>query len=630
MVNKTGQLDSQNVFVSSMDRLYSLNSHGELKARIAISEIKKKELEEKYRKLYNSLSRTPKNKEDAIQLMAEQMAAKISSNFDTIGINSPITAFTHDPKTNTLYILESEGRLSSWNRTGDLKWINTLKQNGRFLDFVDDKVVVSIETGETFWIDNEGKFQYGVKFPMEVNSISLIPNKNEYLVVSNDHRLYELHKNSGEFIKGSEGHPGMRLFQIKDQNNFFDGGKTTQGYFWLAPPNKEWEHFEAKTFLEADEQDIESGVALEITPTESFEMSSVLKSSTNHFGNRIIDLEQKRIYVVEKPLETDTDIYIEMTPTQQRKDQLSSMLVCYDLDGNILWEKQFYSDMYSLDASPDKSTIFTSVPSKSQITYEPGYIHILSSDGNVLKKIKVDAHGFELDFISDDKAIIKFPSEDRKIKKGILMHSKLGEWELILSQKDIENELFPFGRGLHRFASKTFKLERIDKKKYNLTSSKSQLELNLNAAVYQAVETPEEQLAFLIGTRLISFYNKNLKKTKELKESKAIQTYAVGSKSTAILTKEEIRCYDEEGTLKWHYSSLPNSRGEIAWYPNLKLYLWVSSNSNDKIVATITEKGYVVKSQLFKTTDYHRDILIYPSQDKFIAQTNSKIEIFQL
>ena len=622
--------DSQNIFVSSMDCLYRLDTNGELKTRIATSELKKGDLKEKYRDLHKSLSRTPKTEDEAVQLMAEKMAAQISLSSDTIDINSSFAAFTHDPKTDVLYLLESEGRLSSWSPNGSLKWINTFKEKGRFLDFVDDKVIVSLETGETFWIDHEGVFQYGAKFPMGVSSISLIPNKDAYLLVCNDHRLYELYKGSGKFIKGSEGHPGMRLFQIKDQNVFFDGGESTQGYFWLAPPGEDWKHFEAKTFLEVDEQNIESGIAPEITPTEAFEMSSVLKSNSGYFGNRIIDLEREVIYVVEKPPQTDIRVHIEMTPAQQRKDLLRSFLICYDLNGNIVWEKQLYSDMWSLYASPDKSTIFTSVPSKDQVTYEPGHIHIFSNEGNILKKIKVDAHGFDLNFISDDTAIIKFPTEDRKFKRGIFKLSENGEWELTIPEHDVESALFPFGRGLHFFESKYFKLERIDKKKYNLISSQNQLELNPKAAVYQAVETPEGQLAFRTGTRSISFYNQKLKKATELKESKAIQTFAVGNNSTAIMTKEEIRCYDEEGTLKWRYSSLPKSNGILAWYPNRKLYLWILSNSNEKIVAAINENGHVVKSQLFKTAGYHRDILIYPNQDKFIAQTNSQIEIYRL
>jgi len=622
--------DSQSIFVSSMDCLYRLDTNGELKTRIATSEIKKNELKEKYRDLNKSLSRTPKTEEEAVQLMAEKMAAQISLSFDTMDINSPFAAFAHDPKTDVLYLLESDGRLSSWGQTGSLKWINTFKQKGRFLDIVDEKVVVSLETGETFWINTEGVFQYGAKFPMEVSSISLIPSKDAYLVVCKDHRLYQLNKDTGKFIKGTEGHPGMKLFQINNQNVFFDGGENSQGYFWLAPPEEEWQHFEAKTFLEAGEHHIESGVAPEITPTESFEMSFVLKSNTGFFGSRLIDLERKRIFVVEKPPQTDIDVYVKMTPAQQRKDRLSSFLVCYDLDGNVVWENKLYSDMWSLYASPDKLTIFTSVPSKDQVTYEPGHIQIFSNEGKLLNKIKVDAHGFDLNFISDDTAIVKFPTEDSKIQQGIFKLSESGKWELTIPQHNVESEIYPFGRGLHMYKSENFKLERIDKKKYNLISNKNKLQLNPNAAVYQAIETSEGQLAFLIGTRLISFYNQALKKTWEIKENKAIQTFAVGNNSTAIMTKEEIRCYDEEGRLKWRYSSLPKSEGTITWYPNSKLYLWAISNSNEKIVAAITEQGNVVKSQLFKTAEYHRDILTYPNQDTFIAQTNSQIEIFRL
>lgn len=622
--------DYENIFVASMDCLYQLDTNGNLITRIAISEIKKKELEEKYKDLQSSLSRTPKTEKEVIQLKAEKMAAQFSLNFDKANFNSPFAAFTHDPKTQTLYLLEAEGRLSSWSQSGSLKWINTFKEKGSFLDFVDDKVIVSLETGATFWLDNDGSFKYGAKFPMEVSTITLIPDKDAYLIVCKDHRLYELHKKDGSFVRGTEGHPGMMLFQINDQNIFFDGERNTQGYFWLAPPKVKWEHFEAKTFLEVNNEDFESPIAPEITVTKSFEAPYVFKGKSSHLGNRIIDLEGERIYVVEKPPVTDISIYSRMTIKQKRDDSLKSFLVCYNLNGEIIWEKQFYSDMYSLYISPDKKEIFTSIPSKDQVTYEPGHIIILSNDGDVLKKIKVDAHGFDLSFVSNNKAMIKFPTEGSKSKKAILKKDQSGGWDLNFPRYDVENEMSPFGVGLDWFESNTFKLERIDKKVYNLISFKKQIVLNLKAAIYQVVETPEGQLSFLSGTRLLSFYNQELEKVIEIKESKAIQSFVVGNNSTAVITKEEIRCYDKEGLLKWRYSSLPKSKGILAWYPTKKTYVWVNTSSSDTIVAAITEDGDIVKSQLFKATEYHSGIILYPKQDAFIAQTNSRIEIFRL
>lgn len=52
----------------------------------------------------------------------------------------------------------------------------------------------------------------------------MIPNQEKYLVVCEDNRLYELHKDTGNLIKGSEGHPGMKLFILSGQNVFLMEG----------------------------------------------------------------------------------------------------------------------------------------------------------------------------------------------------------------------------------------------------------------------------------------------------------------------------------------------------------------------------------------------------------------------
>lgn len=622
--------DSTDIFVSSMDRLYRLDREGVLKARIAISDLKKKDLEEKYQNLNQSISREPKTEKETIHLFAKQMAAQFSLGFEESTVNSPFSSFAHDPKTDMLFLLENKGRISAWDHNGSLQWINSFQQGGTYLEWVDNKAVVSFETGETFWLDRDGFFLYGAKLPMQAASISLVPNKDTYLVVCKDHRLYEMHKESGELVKGSDGHPGMKLFRINGQNIFFDGEEHKQGYFWLAPEGQEWEHFQAKTFLEADNHKIDTGVAPEITPTKEFKKAHVLKSDYDWFGSRVIDMERGRFYVVEKGPETDIKDLVEMSESERRKDRLNHYLVCYDLNGRVVWKKQLYSEMWALYGSPDNTTLFTSVPLKEQVTYEPGYILILSNEGKELKKFKVDAHGFHLDFISNERAIIKFAAEIGKRDIGLLTRND-NNWELIFSEENVEKDLYPFGAGLHHFESEQFTLARTDKKKYSLKSNHNQKDLNLKAAIYGAVETPNRELAFRSGTRLIAFYNQELEKTKEVKESEAIQTFAVGDNSIVVVMKEEIKGYNKEGLLQWRYGSLPKSEEfKIAWYPNSQLYVWVVSNSNEMIVASITEQGVVRRSQSFKKQVFHRELLMYPNQEVFIAQTNSQIQVFNL
>lgn len=620
--------ESKNILVSSFDTLYVLDNDGELKVRIAVSDLSQDKLKKQQKKLDELTSKPPKTEQEAVEMALNAFVINFSMSVIQISERYPLKSYVHDPINDLYYLLDVDGKLSAWNSDGTLKWINAFKSPGEYMDWVDNKVVVSFKTGETFWINTNGEFEYGVKLPMQVTSISLIPNKNSYLITCEDHRMYELHKKTSELVKGLEGHQGMLLFQINNQNIFFDGPINKQGYFWLAPPGVEWIHFKAENIL--DKEKFSSDTTLEIAPTNPFKIYASFNIVDGYYGNRFVDVKKERLYVVERPPQKDVEDIIKMNSSNQRIEKLKSYLKCYDFEGEIMWEKMLISEMRSFFSSPDKETIFTSVPLESEVTFEPGYILIISNEGEVLNKISVDAYGFELKFISNTMGIITFPTIDRKTIKGTIEKNDSDDWVLSIPKKDINNYLFPYGRGLHSFESAQYKLERTDKTKYMLRSKNNELELKLSAAIYQVIETSNKELAFLTGTRLISFYSHDLSKINEIREKVAIQTFASGLNSTAIMTKNMLKGYDLEGTLKWSYRSLPKSTGSITWLDSLEAYIWITSNSSEKIIATINEHGDILKSQSFDGSLYNRDISVSPDNNKFIAHTNNSVEIYEV
>ncbi|MEW4288391.1 ornithine cyclodeaminase [Rossellomorea marisflavi] len=619
--------DSTGIFVSSMDRLYRLDPSGNLQARIAVSDLKQKDFDAKVKNLEDELSRKPKNQDEAISILANQMVSRFSLGFEAASITSPFSDFAHDPETDMLFAMEEQGRISAWDQSGQLVWVNTFKKPGTYIEWLDGKLVSSFETGETLWMDRNGTAVYGGKLPMQVIDISLIPNKETYIVVCKDHRLYELNKKTGEFIKGTEGSLGMKLFNIAGQNIFFDGEKT--GYFWLAPEGIDWTHFEAKNFTETDDSGIDSGVAPEITATTPFTDKQVLQNEDSWYGGRIIDVEKQRIYVVEKGSRADYSNYPNITKAQQRKDQLSHYLSAYQFDGTEVWKLHLYSGMWSLYDSPDKDVIFTSAPTKDEITYEPGVFYIISNEGKILTKQKVQAHGFYMEFLSNSKGIIRFRSEKgSKGQIGIVVRDQSGKWHLTIAENLTEEEIAPFGAGLDFIETPHFKLERTDKKKYTLHSGNASEELSLKAAVYEAVETLDNAFVLRSGKRSVLFYDQGLAKGLELKEAEDIKCFAVGNRNIVVVTKSEIHGYSLDGKCVWKYSAIPKTtQTQVAWYPEQEVFLWEVSNSHKRLVASIKESGEVVKSQSFNANDYHRDTLFFPEKGVFSVQTNGEIKI---
>ncbi|GAE35611.1 hypothetical protein [Halalkalibacter akibai] len=621
------------VFVGSMDRLYRIRPHdGSLKSRIAVSELKKKDLEKKYEKLNRSLSKKPENEEEAINQLAEGLAAQFTMGFDNVSVNSPFTGFTHDPESGFLFMMEREGRISAWDIEGNLVWINLFKNEGRFIDWVDNKLVVSFNEGETFWLNKDGKFIFGAKLPKEASTVNLIPNQDSYLIVSQDNRLYELNKETGKLIKGSEGHPGMELFILSNHPIFFDGKEKAQGYFWLSPENHEWIHFEAKTITDTHNNDVHEGVAPEITATNPFPKKWEVSNSDNGFGNRVIDIPNNRLYVAERAPRKSFEAYREITEAQQRKENSSHFLTCYDTGKKEIWRQQLYSTMWSLYLSPDGKYIFTSVPKKEEITYMPGEILVFNKEGKQVHKFKSKAQGFHLEFLSNNKAKVNFSTDRGEDPlNGYFEKDDNGKWSMFLDESGESNNDNPFGAGIDVAKTSNYNLVRTDKKKYSLSSNEKTENLNVQAAIYEAHETNQGDIALRIGTRLIRFYNPNIEKTVEIKEEENIQQFTLSNSILAVLTKKEIKGYSLTGDLLWRYSNIPKTyTNEIYWSDTKEKFLWIVSSNIETIVASITEDGTIVNSQSFDKNSYHRSMEVSPYYDCFVAQTNEKIQSFEI
>ena len=621
--------DSSDILIASMDRMYRLDTSGNLIARIALSELREQELKNKQKELQSSILKPPTTREEAISQYAKELASQFSMSMERMSINSPFLGFAHDIETDMLFILEEKGRVSAWGKDGKLLWINSFKNEGRYISWTDNKLIISFQSGETFWLNRDGRFIYGAKLPMQAATIQLISNQNKYLVVCEDNRLYEMHKETGELTKGAEGHPGMKLFKFANQNIFFDGGINANGYFWLAPTNHEWVHFEAKDFTETN--DSNSAIAPEITGTKKFTKRWELKSNKDHFGSRIIDFKNHRIYVVEKGLRKSQDEYFKLTDIEREKDRLSHELIAYNFDGSLIWRKHIFSSMYSLFLSPDGETIFTSIPESIEITYYPGSLVMISKDGEIKEKIKVENHGFHLEFTTDSRALIHYATESGQTPvKGILNKDYFGKWSL----RNIENgseKKNDFGQGINKIKIGEYQITRTDKKKYDIESSIQKQELKLPAAIYEAFEILGNHLVLRIGTRMVAFYNQSIEKVGDVKEEENIQSVCPGDETFVVVTKTEIKGYDYTGEVVWRYSAIPKAtEARIYWFKDLKLYLWIVSNNIECIVASINETGKVLKSQSFDGKEYHRAILVSGDDGWFAAQTNSEVQIYNI
>jgi len=288
--------------------------------------------------------------------------------------------------------------------------------------------------------------------------------------------------------------------------------------------------------------------------------------------------------------------------------------------------------MWTLFLSPDGEYIFTSSPKKEEITYLPGDILIFNKDGKQVHKFKSQSQGYQLEFLSNVKALVRFTVEKGNTPfSGILEKNNKDKWSLIIEETEPDTKTSPFGAGINDAKLNNFELERTDKKKYTLSSKTESIELKLQAAIYEAKETVDGKLALRIGTRLIQLFDKKLEKILEIKETENVQSITLSDNCIVILTKKEIRGYSITGALLWRYSSIPKTNiVEGYWYSQEKKIVWIVSSNIESVIATLSEDGGILNSQSFDKQLYHRPLVCFPIQSCFVAQTNEKIESFKI
>jgi len=598
--------DSSDIIVSSMDRLYRFNTDGTLSARIAISELKEAEMREKELEWARKNALPPRTEKEAIHRLAEELAEQFVSGFRRLSFNSPFTGFAHDPATDMLFILESEGRLTGWNQHGKLVWINTFKENGRYISWLDDKLVVSFQSGHTFWLDQDGKFFFGAKLPIEASTIDLIPGQQKYLVVCQDNRLYELDKMTGKSIAGTEGHPGMRLFKSSGRNVFYDGS-----YYWLAPKDHHWTIYEAQHVTNTAKGTEDHIVAPEIKATKPYRKKwNYVDPQGRYIQNRIVDVDGKRMYFVQMA-ERDSDTIGSYKTYYD--------LYCYDFDVQKQWSVRFNKYIFSVQLSPDGNTIFVGDALKDELAYAPGNLVMLNKKGKKIGQEKIPAIRFYIDKINTESGTISFTNELGTESYHFFKNGNdswvIGE-RIVEDKMDDENE---FGAGLQKIQLPHFQLERTDKKKYEVKQSDQNFEFKVSAAIYEAFETPSSDLLIRIGNKTIQLLSSKTEKVWDIKTKSNISSVIKGIEGLLVLTKEESMYYDFSGQLKWRLSTPPNPSQNMAfWLENQRVFLWGVGNQNSFIIATINEEGNIINSQHFENMNIYDGIQVIEEEGCFI------------
>lgn len=583
--------DSSDIFVSSMDRLYRLNPDGSLAMRIAISELKETELQEKEKKRQAKYSSKPKTEKEAIEMIANEMAQNFVNGFTRLTFNSPFRGFVHDPSTDMVFILENEGRLTGWDKKGLLTWSITFKESGRYLKWLGENLIISLESGQTFWLNHRGEFAYAAKLPKQAITVLPVPGQEKDLIVCEDTRLYELDKTTGQLVAGMEGHPGMQLFQIEGHNIFYDGKNSAMGYLWLAPAGQSWQIKKVQHVTNsAQGTDDLSSVAPEVKADKPFKLRWKYEDAKG-YGIRLVDNKHKHFIILKR---------IDSKSKTGRLQDIVEIL-CFDFDLHLQWSKKVRTYPFSVDLAPDGETLFIGLGKGegSDVAYDPGYLLMIDPEGKEIAKSKIPAIGFFIDFIADDQAIFMFRQEEGTLLYEYVKNEK-GVWQQGKQLNELQKN-GKFGAGLNDLILTNYTIRRTDKKSYQISNGTQSEEIRLSAAIYEALEIAEKKLVLRIGNKTISCLGPDFQKEWELKTKHNVSSFVPGENGILLVSKEEIAFLDLKGAIKWRLSAPPNSNeNQAIWIKEKGIFLWAAGNEHNFVVCSITEEGKIQNSQAFQ------------------------------
>ncbi|MFC5713663.1 ornithine cyclodeaminase [Thalassorhabdus alkalitolerans] len=622
------------ILVSSMDKLYKIDKEGRLISRIAISEVKEAELKEKHEEAIRDIN-SARTEEEFKEIYVQQLVQQLTANFERMTLNSPLSGFTHEPTTEMMFILEEQGRVSAWDKDGRLQWLKAFNKSGRFIKWINNRLVVSLETGETFWLDKTGRITNGIGLPKQAETVSLIEEQNKYLIVAMDNRLYEFNPEENKLVTGSEGYPGMELFKFLSHNTFFDGHKGKQGYLWLAPLGHSWELYIPSKVASSEGTDtLSSEVAPEMSETTKFpQIWTYGDREGRHLVEVAYDFERERIYIVEK-VEKDFYDLLNRYPDNEKdreREKHEHLIKCLDFHLNEIWETRVYiPHIWELVLAPDGKTFFISEPIKEAISYLPGNLLAYSDEGKLVGKFKIPAQGFHIDFSSENEGVVTFATDkgETPIKQKITKN-QAGKWTLDKKVELLEDKKGEYGAGMYNGETKNFSFKRSEKKKYHVKSEENESEIKVNGAIYEYGETPSNLLMVRTGNKSVMFFDGSLNKVNELKTETNIVNIVLGDDTFIINTKNEFIGYSYEFNLKYRFSPSPKAYiNEVKWLEGDKSYLWGVGNSSKLVIAKIMETGEIKYSEEFE--EIISAVPFVHNKDRFFVRFNGKIKSYSL
>jgi hypothetical protein len=613
--------DDRQIIVSTMDRVYRLNHNGTLISRIALADLRETEIRKEEANRRANLPKDPQTKEELIQVMAHEMSEQlVGGMIRATSLNTPLAGFILEPITNNIFILEDKGRLTSWDSTGNLLWAYSFIEAGNYIGLLDESLVVSLKTGDIFWLNQQGETLFSAKLPKQAKAVFAIPEQDRYLIACEDGRRYELDRQTRELFQGPEGDRDMELFMFQDRIIFYDN------YIWATPSDSPWQTYQPR---KTDHAALIEGCSLDdfapqVKLSKGFKKAWILSNPNAYpFHHYAIDKKNRRIFVgrrKEKVSNKERELQDKLTKTNSFSTW--NEILCYDFSLRLLWSSSFLSEITSVAVSPDGDAIFVGLWGEG-LAYDPGKLIVLDANGTENLALSITANPTEFNFENPNQGKMDvFQGSSYSVQR-----INPGVWKIEQNLNASNSEMSEnFGAGLDGATLGNYKIIRVGKMSYQIAFNGMPHEIKTNAAIYDAVLIPNsDNILLRIGNKTIRAISSKIDTLWEIKTKGIIKSITTGGNGFLVLSKEEIVFCDSDGTAKWKLGCPPNSEYNIAvWLEMHKSFFWGAGDSNYFQICIISPDGRLEKSQLFKEVSMYSH---FPSIDVLEDETRFVLSI---
>jgi hypothetical protein len=175
--------------------------------------------------------------------------------------------------------------------------------------------------------------------------------------------------------------------------------------------------------------------------------------------------------------------------------------------------------------------------------------------GNIEFDLTTTANPVFINFRDDDSGIMEIAQGSPYLVQ------RIGQLRWVAEQNpQILKDLELFKTGLNQAALGNYRIERRDKKTYQISHLARTYDLKLEAAIYDALLFPDENDMLLrIGNRTIIAFSNELNELWEIKTKVNIKSLVKGRDGFLILSKEEVQFYNWKGESIWRLGCPPKS-----------------------------------------------------------------------